>query len=109
MSLRFDDRLRGATLDRVTVNWRDGTALVTFFPSPGSPEGTMHMCTLRAEGVVRVSMERGASGVRVERAVVRAVVHTPGKAGGPASVQVTTEDGESVTVDAGLFEVDPTS
>jgi hypothetical protein len=101
--MTFEERLRGATLDRVSVNWRDGVALVSFFPSPTSAE-TMHMCTLRAEGVTRLDVARGASGSRV----VRAVAHVPGKAGAHGRVEVTTEDGESVRVEAATFHIDPT-
>jgi len=101
--MTFEERLRGATLDRVSVNWRDGVALVSFFPSPTSPE-KMHMCTLRAEGVTRVEVVRGASGSRV----ISGVVHVASKTDAPGLVDVTTEDGETVQVHAMSFHIDPT-
>jgi hypothetical protein len=101
--MSFNDRLRGATLDRVSVNWRDGVALVSFFPSPQSPE-KMHMCTLRAEGVTRLEVVMGPTGSRV----VREVVQVAGKGGAPGRVDVTTEDGETVRLDGASFHIDPT-
>jgi hypothetical protein len=62
------------------------------------------MCTLRAEGIARLEVVRGGSGSRV----VRTVVQVAGKSGAPGSVEVTTEDGETVRLEAVSFHIDPT-
>jgi hypothetical protein len=50
------DHLAGATLDNVTVHWRNGVALVSFLPSEKMSEGY----ALRAEGLRRLDLTRGA-------------------------------------------------
>lgn len=93
---RAYDELRGATLDRLSIDWRNGIALVSFLPARADAESHL----LRATAVVRVEVARGASAARTVRAVRTFE-------GPPPRVEITVESGETIVIEAGAVAVDP--
>jgi hypothetical protein len=89
--------LAGTTLDHVTVDWRNGIARATFLPSRDDAESY----ALRASGVVRVDIARGAKASRKVKEV-RTI------AGSPARAEIAMESGETIRLEADEFAVDPT-
>ena len=93
------DDLTGATLDQITIDWRNGIARATFLASSRMKES----CALRLTGVVRVDVTRSAKASRHVRAVHR--VDAPGVS--PARVEITLESGERLAFEAASIEIDP--
>jgi hypothetical protein len=93
------DDLAGATLDQITIDWRNGIVRVTFLASPRMKES----CALRLTGVVRVDVTRSAKPSRHVRAVRR--VDAPGAR--PARVEIALESGEHLAFEAASIELDP--
>jgi len=91
--------LIGATLDEITIDWRNGIALATFLASPKMKES----CALRLTGLVRVDVTRTPRASRLVREVRRADV--PGIA--PARVEIALESGERLALEAASIELDP--
>lgn len=81
------DHLAGATLDNVTVHWRNGTALVAFLPSAHMIEGY----AIRAEGLRRLEITRGALSSRVVKAVRDVSKH---------HMDVEMDNGEKLVIEA---------
>ena len=81
------DHLAGATLDNITIQWRNGIALVAFLPSPKMIEGY----ALRAEGLRRLDVTRGATSSHVVKSAVHVTKH---------HVEVLFEGGEKITIEA---------
>lgn len=94
MDLALDD-LRGATFDDLTMDWRNGIALVGFLPSATHKECRM----LRATGVTRLSFTRTASA----SALVKEVRASD------STVDLTMESGETLSLDAAAFAVSVTA
>jgi hypothetical protein len=91
--------LSGATLDHVTVDWRNGIVLVTFLASPRMRE----QYALRFTGILRIEIPRGPSASRVVREVRR--LDAPGDA--PARLEIALESGEQLRFDAASIAIDP--
>lgn len=94
MDLAVDD-LRGATFDDLTMDWRNGIALVAFLPSPAHKECRM----LRATGVTRVAFSR----IDTPSAVVKDV-----RCAG-ATFEMTMESGETLHIEAAAFALSVTA
>ncbi len=81
------DHLAGATLDNVTVHWRNGTAMVAFLASAKMAEGY----TIRAEGLRRLDVTRGAQAShRVTKATEVSKHH----------LELVMESGEKLSIEA---------
>jgi hypothetical protein len=85
--------LEGATLDDVTVDWRNGIALISFLPPPKVGQA----CVIRATDFTRVEVPRG--GVGASR-VVKAASHD-----GRVTV-ITMDSGETLRVESDAFALD---
>lgn len=81
------DHLAGATLDIVTVHWRNGTALVGFLPSAKMDEGY----AIRAEGLRRLDISRGALAARLVKSATHVSKH---------HMEVVMDNGEKLTIEA---------
>jgi hypothetical protein len=81
------DQLAGATLDNVTVHWRNGTALVGFLPSAKMDEGY----TIRVEGLRRLDITRGPMAARL----VKSATHVSKN-----HMELVMEKGEKLTIEA---------
>jgi hypothetical protein len=81
------DHLAGATLDNVTVHWRNGIALVSFLPSGEMMEGY----AIRAEGLRRLEIARGATNARVVKGASHVTKH---------HLEVLMDNGEKLIVEA---------
>jgi hypothetical protein len=95
------EELRGATFDEVTVDWRNGIALVAFLPS-----ATRKECrTLRATGLSNVVLSRrdGAS------AMVASARRADRQPDGPPGIEITLETGELLRIEAASFAVKVTA
>ena len=91
------EELRGATLDEITVDWRNGIALVEFLPS-----ATRKECrTLRASGLSHVELSRR----HAASSLVEEVRRADRQPEGPPSVEITTQGGDTVRVEAASFAV----
>jgi hypothetical protein len=86
------ENLAGATLDHVTIDWRNATARVTFLPTRGSHEAH----ALRVSELTRLHVDRAPHASRVVREVTRTEV------GGRVSVSIAMESTEVVQIDAGV-------
>jgi hypothetical protein len=91
--------LTGATLDEITIDWRNGIARVAFLASPRM----MESWALRLTGLVRVDVTRTPRASRFVRDVRRA--DAPGIA--PARVEIALESGERLALEASSIEIDP--
>ena len=87
--------LRGATFDDLTVDWRNGIALVGFLPSATRKECRM----LRATGLTRASLTRTAEASALVKSA-RA---------GASGVELTLESGETLSIEAAAFAVSVTA
>jgi hypothetical protein len=87
------DHLVGATLDDVTVDWRNGIVRITFLPAAKDGEAR----AIRATDFSRVDIPRGGAGTsrRVKSARRDARL-----------LEITMESGESLHVEADTFAVD---
>ena len=94
LALALED-LRGATFDDLTVDWRNGIALVGFLPSATRKECRM----LRATGVTRVSLSRTTAA----SALVKTVRHAD------EGLELTLESGETLSIEAAEFAVSVTA
>jgi hypothetical protein len=94
MDLAVDD-LRGATFDDLTMDWRNGIALVAFLPSPGHKECRM----LRATGVTRVSLSRSDTASALVKDVRCA----------NSAFDLTMESGETLHIEAAAFALSITA
>jgi len=94
MDLAVDD-LRGATFDDLTMDWRNGIALVGFLPSATHKECRL----LRATGVTRVAFTRSDTA----SALVKDVRCSD------SAFELTMESGETVTIEAAAFAVSITA
>ncbi len=101
MALRYDrlvkdghlEDLTGATLDDVTVDWRNGIVRITFLPTPKTHEA----CAIRATDFSRVEVPRGGAGAsrRVKTATRRGDM-----------IEIAMESGETLRVQSASFAVD---
>lgn len=94
MDLAVDD-LRGATFDDLTMDWRNGIALVAFLPSAARTECRM----LRATGVTRVSFTRSDAA----SALVKDVRCSD------SAFELTMVSGETLSIEAAAFAVTVTA
>jgi hypothetical protein len=92
---RYED-LHGATLDHVTIDWRNATARITFLPTKGSHEAH----ALRVSELSRLHVDRTKDASRVVRDATRTEV------GGRVSVSLAMESGEVVQIDAGVVTLE---
>jgi hypothetical protein len=97
--LSFHD-LTGATLDELTVDWRNAIARLTFLPVKAGAE----TCAVRASGIVRVSLERTSGAARV----VRSVRHLAAVGSPRATLEIAMASGETLRLEAASFAIDPT-
>ncbi len=81
------DHLAGATLDNVTIHWRNGTAMVAFLPSPKMAEGY----AIRAEGLRRLDLTRGAKASHQVTKATEVSKH---------HVELVMESGEKLSIEA---------
>ena len=81
------DHLAGATLDNVTVQWRNGTAIVAFLPSAKMSEGY----AIRIEGLRRLDVTRGAKASHQVTKATEVSKH---------HVELLMEGGEKLTIEA---------
>ncbi len=91
--------LRGATLDRVDVDWRNGITLISFLPPPGV-RGSF---ALRVTEFARIDIHRKPEASRV----VREVNRVPGEAGALVKVEISMESGEKHHIEAKHIALDP--
>jgi hypothetical protein len=87
------EHLSGATLDDVTVDWRNGIVRVTFLPS----EKVGEACAIRATDFTRVEVPRG--GVGASRRVKQAT--RTGHA-----TEILMESGETLRIESESFALD---
>jgi hypothetical protein len=83
--------LAGATLDDVTVDWRNGIVLISFLASPKNKETS----AIRAIDFTRVEVPRGGASRKVKSA----------KRNGDV-VEIVMESGEVLRVQSASFAVD---
>jgi hypothetical protein len=91
---RVDENLQdlaGATLDDVTVDWRNGIVLISFLASPKNKETS----AIRAIDFTRVEVPRGAGSRKVKSAARKGDV-----------VEVAMESGEVLRVQSASFSFD---
>jgi hypothetical protein len=88
------DALAGATLDHVTVDWRNATARVTFLPSKDSHEAH----ALRVSELSVLQIARTASASRIVREATRT-----SKGAHHVAVSLTMETGEKIEIEAGVI------
>lgn len=99
MSRATFHELRGATLDRVDVDWRNGITLITFLPPPGV-RGSF---ALRVTEFARIDINRKAEASRI----VREVNRVQGETGAHVSLEITMESGETHHIEAQEIALDP--
>ena len=92
MDAKLED-LEGATLDDVTVDWRNGIVRITFLPSPKIAAAS----AIRATDFTRVDVPRGGPGAA--RRVKSANRHG-------STTEITMETGETLRVDSTSFAID---
>ena len=85
------DGLAGATLDDVTVDWRNGIVLISFLPSPKERSPSI----VRATDFSRVEVPRAGASRRVKS------VAQDGD-----TVSVLMESGETLRITAARFALD---
>ena len=87
------DQLTGATLDDVTVDWRNGIVRITFLALPSLGEA----CAIRATDFSRVDIPRGGPGAarRVKSA------SRDGR-----RTEIVMETGETLRVESESFAID---
>ena len=92
MDAKLED-LAGATLDDVTVDWRNGIVRITFLPSPKIPVAS----AIRATDFTRVDVPRGGPGAarRVKSAAREGL-----------TTKIVMETGETLRVDSASFAID---
>jgi hypothetical protein len=90
--------LRAATLDQMSVDWRNAIVRVSFLKPPTQLESY----SLRVHDVRRVTVTRGAEASRI----VREVRVEAGDEGAPVSLCLAMESGETIRIDGGRFGVD---
>jgi hypothetical protein len=83
--------LAGATLDDVTVDWRNGICLISFLASPKTKETS----AIRATDFTRVEVPRGGASRKVKSAKRTGNV-----------VEIQMESGEVLRVESATFAVD---
>ena len=83
--------LAGATLDDVTVDWRNGIVLISFLASPKTKETS----AIRASDFTRVEVPRGGASRKVKSA----------KRTGD-TIEIVMESGEVLRVQSASFAVD---
>jgi hypothetical protein len=83
--------LEGATLDDVTVDWRNGIVLISFLASPKTKETS----AIRAIDFTRVEVPRGGGSRQVKSASHKGNV-----------VEVVMESGEVLRVQSASFSFD---
>ena len=83
--------LAGATLDDVTVDWRNGIVLISFLASPKNKETS----AIRAIDFTRVEVPRGAASRKVKTASRKGDV-----------VEILMESGEVLRVQSASFSFD---
>jgi len=85
--------LAGATLDDVTVDWRNGIVRITFLPSPKHSESF----AIRAEEFARVDIPRGGRGAsRIVKSATRKA----------DTVEIVMETGETLRIESKSFAID---
>ena len=94
---RYQD-LQAAILDHVTVDWRNGTARVTFLAS-GAAHGPH---AVRVGELLGLHLERGAAASRI----VREASYSASKE--VSVLSVTMESGEVMRIEAGSIALDGT-
>ncbi|MEO6420189.1 MAG: hypothetical protein ABIP39_12310 [Polyangiaceae bacterium] len=99
MSRATFHELRGATLDRVDVDWRNGITLISFLPPPGV-RGSF---ALRVTEFSKIDITRKAEASRV----VREVHRVQGESGAKVSVEISMESGEKHHIEAQEIALDP--
>lgn len=99
MSRATFHELRGATLDRVDVDWRNGITLITFLPPPGV-RGSF---ALRVTEFARIDINRKAEASRI----VREVHRVQGEAGAMVKLEISMESGENHHIEAKEIALDP--
>ena len=92
MDAKLED-LVGATLDDVTVDWRNGIVRITFLPSSKMTAAT----AIRATDFTRVEVPRGGAGAARR---VRSATRTG------AVTEITMETGEVLRVESTAFALD---
>jgi len=89
------DDLAGSTLDRVTVDWRNGIVLATFLNVTERDEA----CTVRAADFSRVEVPRGASSSKRVKSASRS----------GDVLTIVMDSGETLRVESKRCDVDVTS
>jgi hypothetical protein len=85
------EELAGATLDDVTVDWRNGIVLISFLRA-GKLGQT---CAVRAADFTHVEIPRGGASRRVRSAARRG-----------DALEIVMESGETLRVQSGSFALD---
>jgi hypothetical protein len=91
--------LLGATLDHMSIDWRNAIVRVSFLKRPSQVESH----SLRVHGVSGVSLTRGAGASRI----VREARADTGQGGSAVSLHLQMESGERIVIDGASFGVDP--
>ena len=87
------EHFAGATLDDVTVDWRNGIVRVTFLPLPKLGEA----CAIRATDFSRVDVPRGGAG---------ASRRVKGATRNGRSTEILMESGETLRIESESFAID---
>jgi hypothetical protein len=91
------EALAGATLDHVTVDWRNGTARLTFLPGKNSHEPH----AIRVSELHRLHVDRTKHASPIVKEATRA------GSGHHAKVSLTMESGEALVIEAGAIVLEP--
>ncbi len=92
MDAKLED-FKGATLDDVTVDWRNGIVRITFLPSKGHTEAR----AIRASDFSRVDVPRGGAGVsRVVKSATR----------NGTTTEIVMESGETLRLESPAIAID---
>jgi hypothetical protein len=91
MDAKLED-LAGATLDDVTVDWRNGIVRITFLPSD-----KLAAAAIRATDFTRVDVPRGGPGAARRVKAAR-------RSG--ATVEIVMETGETLRIESESFALD---